>query len=55
MSLLSPISGAQSRVETCGIAVSFAHALIAVIRAIGRLSGISYVTTRDRFELKRPN
>ncbi|MEX1135119.1 MAG: flavin reductase family protein [Acidimicrobiia bacterium] len=26
-----------------------------VIRAIGRLSGISYVTTRDRFELKRPN
>jgi flavin reductase (DIM6/NTAB) family NADH-FMN oxidoreductase RutF len=26
-----------------------------VIRAIGRLSGVSYVTTRDRFELKRPN
>ncbi|MDP9493805.1 MAG: flavin reductase family protein [Actinomycetota bacterium] len=25
-----------------------------VIRAIGRLSGSSYVTTRDRFELQRP-
>ena len=25
-----------------------------VIQAIGRLSGSSYVTTRDRFELKRP-
>lgn len=25
-----------------------------VIRAIGRLSGSSYVTTRDRFDLKRP-
>jgi len=26
-----------------------------VIRAIGRLSGSSYVTTRDRFEMKRPS
>jgi flavin reductase (DIM6/NTAB) family NADH-FMN oxidoreductase RutF len=25
-----------------------------VIRAIGRLSGSSYVTTKDRFELMRP-
>jgi flavin reductase (DIM6/NTAB) family NADH-FMN oxidoreductase RutF len=25
-----------------------------VIRAIGRLSGSSYTTTRDRFELRRP-
>jgi flavin reductase (DIM6/NTAB) family NADH-FMN oxidoreductase RutF len=24
------------------------------LRAIGRLSGSSYATTRDRFELKRP-